>query len=97
LELDADTLVQLAALLPGIETEDVEAPTIGDAQTREALDRRRLARAVAPEDAEDLAGSDREAHIIDRDGRPVGLVQVLDGDDRGASLPSVPVIVAAEV
>ena len=74
--------MQLPAVLLRIEAEDVETSTVGDPQTGEALDRCRLARAIAPEDAEDLAGSDREAHVIYRDGRPIRLVQVLDGDDR---------------
>ena len=59
-----------------IEAEDVETTTVGHPQDGETLDRRRLARAVAPEDAKDLAGSDREAHVIHCDCQPTGLLSV---------------------
>ena len=40
-------------------------PTVGHPQSGKTLDGRRLARAVAAKNAEYLAGSDREAHVID--------------------------------
>ena len=78
--------MQLPAVLSRIEAEHVETPTVRDPQTGEAFHRRRLARAVAPQNAEDFSGSDRKAHIIHCHGRPIGLVQMLDRDNRGSVL-----------
>ena len=48
-------------------------------------DRRCLAGAVAPEEAEDAAGLDLEAQVVDGDERAVGLLQPLEPDHVPAS------------
>ena len=55
---------------------------IGLVQALEDLDRRRLARAVGPQQAEDLARVDLEADAVDGLDVAVALVQVGDRDDR---------------
>jgi hypothetical protein len=65
-----------------VDPEDVHATAVGTAQPLEALDGGRLAGAVRTEQTEDLAAAHLERHAVDGDRRTVGLVQVLDGDDR---------------
>ena len=54
---------------------------VGAGQALEDLDRRGLARAVWPEQAEDLAALDLERHAVDGTHVAIGLVQVGNGDD----------------
>ena len=73
----------------GSTPEDAHPAAVGPTQSFEALDRGRLAGAVRAEQAEDLAAAHLERHVVDGDRRAVGLVQVLDGDDRLGSQPSL--------
>ena len=82
LELDADALVELVPVAAGVEAEHADRAAVGGAQARDALDRRGLAGAVAAEDAEDLPGAHREAHVVHGDRRAVRLVQMGDVDHR---------------
>ena len=66
LELDADALLELGAVARRVDAEDVALPAVGPIEALEDLDRRRLARAVGAEQAEDLAARDLEADAVDR-------------------------------
>jgi hypothetical protein len=65
-----------------VESEDRRLATVGRAQALENLDRRRLARPVRPQQAEDLARADAEADAVDRYDVAVDLSNVPDTDDR---------------
>ena len=65
LELDADDRSQLISILLWVEPEDADRAAVGLAQAGDRLDGRRLAGAVRPEDAEDLALLDGERDAVD--------------------------------
>ena len=82
LELDADALLDpLGVAARRRRPSTVSSPRVGLAQALEHLDRRRLARAVGPEQAEDLAAADLEADAVDRLHVAVRLAHVVDADD----------------
>ena len=56
---------------------------MGPRKPREDAERRALARAVGPEEAEDLALADLERDVVHRELRPVALRQVGDADHAG--------------
>ena len=73
LELDADEPRHGFPISGGIEPGDPHRPRIRSPQPRDALDGRRLAGTVGPEDAEDLALSDIEIDLVDSHGSAVRL------------------------
>ena len=62
----ADAAADLLRLPCDVEAEDPRLAGGGQQERGEDLDRRRLAGAVRPEQAEELAGSDLEAEVDDR-------------------------------
>jgi hypothetical protein len=68
-----------------IQAEPPDIAAVRSAQPFDALDGGRLACAIRPEDAEDLAFLDAERDVVDRDVIAVSLVQVGDFGDRHAS------------
>ena len=58
LQRDADALAQLALVLAPRQAEDLDVAGVGRGQAFEDLDRRRLPRAVRPEEAEAFAARD---------------------------------------
>ena len=67
-----------------VDAEDDRLAAVGRAQPLEDLDRRRLARTVRPEQAEDLARRDVEVDAVDGLDVAVALDQAADPDDRVA-------------
>ena len=63
-----------------VEPEHAHLPRVGAAVALEDLDRRRLARAVGPEQAEHLAGRDRERDPVDGARGAVALLELGDLD-----------------
>ena len=61
-------------------------PPVGSRERAEHVDRRRLAGAVGPEEAEDLAGGDLEADAAHGLDLAEGLAQVVDLDRRSDSV-----------
>ena len=68
LEADADAWLERVGAVGDVEAEDDRLAAIGRAQTLEDLDRRRLAGAVRPEQAEDLARARRRNRCRRRPG-----------------------------
>ena len=68
-----------------IEPQDRDGAAIRCAQALDALHRRRLAGAVRPDQAEDLAFFDVERHLVHGDDAAVGLADAGDVDDLGHS------------
>ena len=73
---------QAASPFAGIDSEHGDLAGRARAEALQDLDRRRLARAVRPEEGEDLAALDLEVDAGDRVELAVALVQTADGDDR---------------
>src|SRR5436190_4910149 len=80
LQDDAHPLAQLARPAARIEAQDGDLPGAARAIALEDLDGRRLARAVGPEQAEDLAALDAEVDAADGLEVPVGLPQAANFD-----------------
>ena len=87
LGIERRRLRQVAGAALGLDglIEDVEAGDDGLAVGRrhvpgEDAHRRRLARAVRPEEAEDFAALDPERHVVDRGDATVAFREVLDLD-----------------
>ena len=78
LQLHPDQVAQLAWLAAGIHAEDRQAAVVGLANSLQAFQRGRLARAVGAEQAEDFAPVGLEADAVDRDEGSVALAEVLD-------------------
>ena len=64
LQLDADALLQRIHVAKRIEAEHGDGAIIGLAQPLDAFHRRRLARAIRSDEAEDLALVDLERHLV---------------------------------
>ncbi len=82
LEADADPRLERRGVLADIDAEHGGRPAVRDAQALEDLDRRRLAGAVRPEQAEHLAGGDVEVDPVDGEDLAVALDQAANVDDR---------------
>ena len=82
LETDPDARLERVGPARDVEAQDDRLAAVGRAQTLEDLDRRRLARAVRPEQAKDLAGRDIEIDPVDRSGVAVALDEAADANDR---------------
>ena len=82
LQRRADLLFHLARPPPGIDAADLDRAFVGLAQPDDAFDRRRLAGAVRPDEPEDLAVADLEAHAARRFDAAVALLEIADGDFR---------------
>jgi hypothetical protein len=82
LELDADQAADRGALGDRVEAGDADAARVGRAQPLDHLERGRLAGAVRPEEAEDLARPDGEVDPGDGDRAAVALDQPAGLDDR---------------
>ena len=80
LQLRADALPKLRRLRCRVEPENANRAAVGAAQALHALHGGRLAGAVRPEDAEDLASLDTEREVVDGNGATVGLAQVIHRD-----------------
>src|SRR5690606_24095740 len=80
-------LLHLERLLEDVEAVDLRAALRRRQEAGEDLHRRRLAGAVGPEEAEDLALLDGEVEVGDGDAVPVPLRQVLDFDHRHLNAP----------
>jgi hypothetical protein len=65
LQRHADRGAHLGALLGDVVAGDAGAARAGRQQRRQHLDRRRLARAVGPQEAIDLAGRDVQVDAVD--------------------------------
>ncbi len=89
LQLHANPLLQRVDVADRIHAEHRDRPSIRRAQPFDALHRRRLAGAVRPDQAEDLAVVNVERDLVDGDGRAVGLADARDVDDRGSHRLSV--------
>ena len=81
LELDADALLELDRVAPRVDAEHGDLAAVGLVEALEDLDRRRLAGAVGPEQAEDLAAADLEVDAVDGLDLAVALAQAGDADD----------------
>ena len=81
LELDADECPQAIAIVLRIEPENPDRAGVRPAQSGDRLDRRRLSRAVRPEDSEDLPLFDAEGDAVDSRSAVVALGDVGDFDD----------------
>ena len=77
----ADPALDLERIAQRVEAGDLGAPAGRLGQAEQHQDRRRLARAVGPEDADDLAGADLEIDMVDREVGAVALGQPLGPDD----------------
>ena len=90
---DLDALLQLRLLMlhadpggarrrrDGIEAEHGDGAAVGRRGPLHALHRRRLARAVGADQAEDLAVVHLERHVVHGDGAAVAFDEIADGDD----------------
>jgi len=87
LELHADDLPKLRALLPHVETRDPHQALVHAAQPFEDLPRRGLPRTVRPHEAEYLALLDGEGNVVHGLELPVVLGEALNGDDFGHARP----------
>jgi len=81
LELDADPLPDAVALRARMEAEHPDPAGVRRAEPRDALHERGPPGAVGAQDAEDLARLHGQAHVVDGDHRPAGLLDPLDLDD----------------
>src|SRR5207344_1350651 len=79
----AEPLANAHAVASRVEPEDAEPAVRRADQVEQQADRRRLAGAVRPQEAEDLAGLDREVDVDDPPVRSVALGQLLCADDLG--------------
>ena len=77
----ADAALDLERLAHRVEAQHVDRAAAGLGEPEHHQDGRRLARAVGPEQAEDLAAADAEVDRIDRAGRSVELQQAAGFDD----------------
>ena len=82
LEDRVDERLDAVAIGDGVEARDHRAPGGRTRAPGEHADRRRLARAVVAEQAEDLALGDAERDAVDRAHRAVVLLEVRDLDHR---------------
>ena len=82
LEADPDPRLQLVGAGGDVDAEDHRLTAIGAAEALQDLDRRGLAGAVRPQQAEDLAAGDVEVDAVHRDEVAVVLDQAADADDR---------------
>jgi hypothetical protein len=80
LENDADPLAMLAAAAPRVDAEHTDVALVARAVALEDLDRRRLPRAVRPEQTEDLPRVHVEVDPPDRLDAVVGLDEAADHD-----------------
>ena len=86
----ADPALHFERLAQRVEAGDLGAPAGRLGQPEQHQDRRRLARAVGPEDADDLAGADLEIDVVDRERRAVALGQrPRAAADRHQSAPAI--------
>ena len=85
LELGADAASQSVAVSSRVEPEHRHLAGVGDAESLEDLDGGRLARAVRPEQSEQLAFADGERHIVEHGRRPVAFGQATDLDHRATA------------
>jgi len=67
-----------------IAAEQVDGALVGTDETEQDPHRGRLARAVRPEEAVDVAGLDVQVDVVDGDDMPVPFDQTPDRDRRGA-------------
>src|SRR6185437_3812173 len=74
---EADLAHEGRAIPIGLQTEDAHAALIGR-QPENGLQQRRLARAIAADQADDAAGTDPQAYIIQRAQLAVALAEMLD-------------------
>ena len=79
---DADLALHVGGVAADVEAGDERAPAGRDDGRREHPDRRRLARAVRAEQAEELAAPHLEVEPVDGDERPVDLAELLGPDRR---------------
>ena len=89
----ADPAVDRDRVHGGLDAEDLGAPGCRADEVEQDAHRRRLARAVRPEEAEDLALGDVEVELGDAPVDAVGLGQPFGADDRGhegSFLPAAP-------
>ena len=77
----ADPALHFERVAQRVETGHFGAPLGRLGQPEEHQDRRRLARPVGPEDADDLAGPDIQIDVVDSDRRAVAFGQPLGPDD----------------
>ena len=80
LQHHADARAQLVAVAPRVDAEHAHLAGVGSAVALEDLDRGGLARAVRAEQAEHLAGRDRERDPVDRGRGAVALLERGDLD-----------------
>ncbi|EGJ74607.1 putative ABC transporter, ATP-binding subunit [Streptomyces sp. Tu6071] len=83
LELHAQEAADGGVFGAGVEPGDADGAAVGGAQSRDALDGRRLPRPVRSEDAEDLALVHAEGDAVDDAAPPLALAQVTDVDEDG--------------
>src|SRR6266511_2075409 len=83
LQLDADKLAQLAAVLAEVESRDAHLPLVRVTEAFEDLPRRRLAGPVRADDAEDLAFADGKRDAVHGAEIAVRLRQVAHAHDVG--------------
>ena len=81
LQLDADLAFEISLLASGVEPQHAHRPGITQPQTFQDFHRRRLARAVGTQHAEDLTNLDRKRDAVHGLDVAVRLAQVLDFDD----------------
>ena len=90
LQHDADALAELGPRVRGIEAEDIHVAAVPSAIPLQDLDRRRLPRAVRPQQAEDLALVDVEGDPAKRLVFAVRLTQVANRDRAHRSMICAP-------
>jgi len=81
LELDADDLLDLLGVRADVQAPEEYRSGVERPQGLDALERRRLPRAVGPQDPEDLPGPDAERHAVDRRHAGVPLDELIDTED----------------
>jgi hypothetical protein len=67
--------------LAGIEAADLDVAFVGNEERREDLEERRLAAAVGPQDAKDIACVGVQGEAAERAAISVGVRNLLDGED----------------
>ena len=81
LKLHPDPVLQGETVASGVKAEDRNLTAVRRAQSGDAFHRRRLARAIRSDEAEDLTTSDGKRHAVDGDERAVALSNAVNADD----------------
>src|SRR5215469_8919693 len=89
LEDHADLLANAVAIDSGAEAENPDATLRRGDQRREDAEERRLPAAVGAEKAEDFAGLDAQAQVVQRGPVAVGKAEIRDLDDGVAHFDSI--------